>query len=230
MNIETIKEYKNVYIVNDIIPVPKNEELPEYLEVQEWIGNGGAVERLFRTEEELQIEAKKEAEKLKEEELKKQEQERLNKTEKIIQLNKLVFANPDGSCTISNITAEMLDENFQLKKDLFKEEYRMVPVSNFPTELREAWTDDFNTDTVDIHNEKAREILLQQIRNSRLPKFAELDIESLRALEDGDIEWLQDIREKKQILRDITNPLKNFVIKKFNCPKTLEKLKELSKI
>lgn len=54
MNIETIKEYKNVYIINDTHPVPKNEELDEFKEVQDWISNGGIVERLFKTEEELQ--------------------------------------------------------------------------------------------------------------------------------------------------------------------------------
>jgi hypothetical protein len=146
------------------------------------------------------------------------------------ELHKLVVAQNDGSCFILDLEKNMFDDDMNLKSGLFPNDYRVVEISNLPLELPEAWTDDFNTETIDIHNERAREVLLQKMRDSRLPKFAKLDIDSLRALEDGDIEWLQDIREKKQILRDITNPLKNFVIKKFNCPKTLEKLKELSKI
>lgn len=55
-----------------------------------------------------------------------------------------------------------------------------------------------------IDSEKAKEIQRNLWRAAREKKFAELDIEFMRALETGDAEKIKEISEKKQALRDVT--------------------------
>lgn len=219
MKIETVRNTDGGYVVNNQFFIPKDEENFDYQDIKTWVNAGNIIEP-----EAILVEDTTE---------KDLENERLKRKvelENFLKNHKIVISHNDGSCSVLDTLPGMLDEKFVVKEKLFSEEYRMVGISNLPKELPEAWTDDFNTETVDIHNEKARQVLLQQIRNLRLPKLAKLDIDSLRALEDGDSKRLEDIKQKKQFLRDITDPLKNSVIKKFNCPEILEKLKELSKI
>lgn len=45
MNIQTVKDQKGLYLVNDILSVPKNPLNKDYQEVQQWIANGGIVEQ-----------------------------------------------------------------------------------------------------------------------------------------------------------------------------------------
>lgn len=69
--------------------------------------------------------------------------------------------------------------------------------------FRNAWTDEFDTPTIDIHPEKAKEIKLNVFRELRKPLLESLDVEFVRALEKG--EDTTAISAKKQALRDITN-------------------------
>jgi hypothetical protein len=53
-----------------------------------------------------------------------------------------------------------------------------------------------------INLEKARNIRREQIREERAPRFAELDVAFMRAVEMGDVTLQQSIAQQKQILRD----------------------------
>jgi hypothetical protein len=216
MNIESVKNTTGGYVVNNQFFIPIDEGNFDYQDVKTWINAGNIVKpELIPVEDTKEKEL--EAEKLKKE----------KEISDFIENHKIAIAHNDGSCSILDISFEMLNDDSSLKQNLFKEEYRLVSNSDLPTELPEAWTDDFNTETVDIHNEKAREVILEKMRIERNPKFLSLDIESLRALEDGDKEKLEKVKKKKQLLREATDPLKNLVIKKFNDPEILEKIKQL---
>ncbi|MBU6141409.1 MAG: hypothetical protein KGP29_07665 [Proteobacteria bacterium] len=45
MEIESVKEFKESYLVNQYISVPKNSDNSDYQRVQQWIANGGVVEQ-----------------------------------------------------------------------------------------------------------------------------------------------------------------------------------------
>jgi phosphopantetheine adenylyltransferase len=219
MNIESVKNTTGGYVVNNQFFIPIDEGNFDYQDVKTWINAGNIVEpELIPVEDAKEKEL--EAEKLKKE----------KEISDFIENHKIAIAHDDGSCSILDISFEMLNDDSSLKQNLFKEEYRLVSNSDLPTELPEAWTDDFNTETVDIHNEKARQILLERMRKERDSRFPPLDIASLRALEDGDKIKLEEIKNKKQILRNATEPLKNLIIKKFNSLEVLEQIKKLAKI
>jgi hypothetical protein len=50
----------------------------------------------------------------------------------------------------------------------------------------------------------AKEIFLDFLRNARIPLFSELDVQFMRALEQGNQSLSTEIGGKKQVLRDIT--------------------------
>lgn len=84
-------------------------------------------------------------------------------------------------------------------------EHRIVDRANLPVDryFRNAWTDDNNTDTVDVDMEKARNIQMTNIRKVRNEKLQALDIATMKALSLGDSEQATDIESQKQVLRDI---------------------------
>lgn len=57
--------------------------------------------------------------------------------------------------------------------------------------------------TVDMT--KAREIQKEKMRAARGPLLASLDVDFMRALESGDTALQEEIKAKKQALRDATN-------------------------
>ena len=79
--------------------------------------------------------------------------------------------------------------------------------------FRNAWTDDLDTITVDVHMPKAHEIYRDKLRYLRKAKLAALDIKFMQALENS--ESVSEISKKKQELRDIT---------KIELPSTVEEL------
>ena len=58
---------------------------------------------------------------------------------------------------------------------------------------------------ISFNKEKALNLIQQRIREERLTKFQELDVQYMRALESGDIELQQSIVQQKQVLRDLTD-------------------------
>lgn len=68
------------------------------------------------------------------------------------------------------------------------------------------WNLETGNETTAIFNlEIAKEIHLEHIRKKRTKIFPELDIEFMKALENGNQSKMQEISIKKQVLRDITN-------------------------
>jgi hypothetical protein len=58
---------------------------------------------------------------------------------------------------------------------------------------------------ISINLEKAKEIKKDHIRQERSPLLASLDVEFIRAVEQGDSAKQQEISAKKQALRDATS-------------------------
>lgn len=67
-------------------------------------------------------------------------------------------------------------------------------------EFRDAW-EVSKTGSVVVNKTKAKHIHLDRVRQKRNEKLKELDVETLRYLNDGD--KLQEVEAKKQVLRDL---------------------------
>lgn len=67
--------------------------------------------------------------------------------------------------------------------------------------------------------EKAKEIKKDMLRAERVPLLAQLDVEFMKAVEQGDIVKQAEIAQKKQALRDVTKA------QEIAEAKTLEELK-----
>ena len=111
---------------------------------------------------------------------------------------RIVFKRNDGTC---GILTPALKSNLTLDKIALKDtpegcSYRIIDVSQIPDsrEFRDAWTDNNNTDTVDIDIAKACDIHMERIRYARDIKLKELDIETMKG---------NDVQVEKQVLRDI---------------------------
>lgn len=83
--------------------------------------------------------------------------------------------------------------------------------------FREAWSDTTPEFKIDYDMDKCRKIWRDKMRSARAPKLAALDIESVRATEDG--KPTADIIAAKKILRDVTK------IPEIDAAKTPEELK-----
>jgi hypothetical protein len=70
-----------------------------------------------------------------------------------------------------------------------------------------------------LNMEKAKELHKHRIRIARLRLLKNLDLEFMRALETGDNEKLEEVKQKKQVLRDITK------CPELECAECLEDLK-----
>jgi hypothetical protein len=55
-----------------------------------------------------------------------------------------------------------------------------------------------------LNLEKAKEIWLNKYRRARVPILEKLDVEFMRAFEMGNTELMEEVKIKKQQLRDIT--------------------------
>lgn len=76
-------------------------------------------------------------------------------------------------------------------------------------EFRNAWQLVDGTITYDL--EKARMIQLDRIRSARVPELQKLDIELIKALENGSP--IEELKTRRQEMRDITEPLKAMALK-----------------
>ena len=76
---------------------------------------------------------------------------------------------------------------------------------------------DFDAETGAIINiSDAKQVWINHYRKARTPLLAALDLEYMRADEDGNLELKKEIAAKKQALRDVT---------KTDLPNTLEEIK-----
>ena len=112
-------------------------------------------------------------------------------------MSKIIYTNPDGTVSIIIPVGNVNDCIKDVPDGL---SYEIVEDSVIPTDraFRNAWKQ--NNKTIETDMAKAREIHKTNIRNARIPKLAELDIEFQKALETG--ASTTDIVSKKQALRD----------------------------
>lgn len=112
---------------------------------------------------------------------------------------------PDGKVSILVIAEKSpLSEEEALAKAIPEGcPYRKIEPKDLPDSrvFRDAWTDDLDSDTVDVDEDKAKEIHMGRIRKMRDKKLAEEDLEMLKNM--GDSAKLKEIEKKKQKLRDI---------------------------
>ena len=112
-------------------------------------------------------------------------------------MSKIIYTNPDGTVSIIIPVGNVNDSIKDVPDGL---SYEIVEDSVIPTDraFRNAWKQ--NNKTIETDMAKAREIHKTNIRNARIPKLAELDIEFQKALETS--ASTTDIVSKKQALRD----------------------------
>ena len=96
--------------------------------------------------------------------------------------------------------------------------WRLIDNADVPTDrtFRNAWRD---TGTITTDMPVAREIHREKLRRLRRPKLLELDVEYMKALEDGDTAATKRIAKQKQELRDVTD---DPAIEKAKTPKALK--------
>ena len=113
-------------------------------------------------------------------------------------MSKIIFTQSDGIVAVINPISG--DANDAIKDVPSGFAYEIVDDSVIPTDrsFRNAWVQDSKTIKTDMA--KAREIHKTNIRNARVSKLAELDIEFQKALETSSS--TTDIVSKKQALRD----------------------------
>lgn len=120
--------------------------------------------------------------------------------------------NPESSIRQSigdRLPANATDDDvlqYIFDKDVKGMSARITDKENIPSDryFRNAWTDDNDTDTVDIDIVKAKEIKLNIFRQLRKPILENLDVEFMRAVEIDDKVMQKEISDKKQALRDVT--------------------------
>jgi hypothetical protein len=120
----------------------------------------------------------------------------------------VIIPSPDSNLTIEQIAAKDVPPNT---------DYKIVDVSEIPTdrEFRSAW--EHVQEKIDINFDKAKEITKKRLREERKSLLAQQDVEFLKAIE-SDSDKSEIIKEKKR-LRDIT--------KLADAATTLDELKEL---
>lgn len=154
----------------------------------------------------------------------------------------IIIRNSDGSVGVIHPSPDMFDEKsktrqllkskgtvFKTDEEVFEfikskdipkgADYRIADKSHLPEDrsFREAWSDTGKSDYIHIDIPRAKEVKKNQFRELRKPLLEKLDIESMKAMEGGDTQALEIIKNKKQKLRDIT---------KIEMPEDLASLKK----
>lgn len=93
-------------------------------------------------------------------------------------------------------------------------------------EFRDAWCDVTSDNAVDINLVKAKEIKLIELRAQRNRMLELLDKEMIIAL--GKNQDIKSIEDKKQLLRDCTEPLKSLEVTGYNDQAVLDQIRSLA--
>lgn len=133
---------------------------------------------------------------------------------------RIIYTNSDGgfSVIIPAPDADLSIEQIAAKDVPPNTEYKIVDVSEIPTdrEFRTAWQQ--LDDKIEINFDKAKEITKKRLREERKSLLAQQDVEFLKAIE-SDSDKSEIIKEKKR-LRDITK-----LVDSVTCLEELKKLK-----
>ena len=136
---------------------------------------------------------------------------------------RIVFKNTDSSCGIIALSTKtkLTIEEIAEKDVPTGLENRIIEITSLPTDrtFRNAWTDDNDTDTIDIDMVKARPIQMDIIRGLRKEKLKDLDIQFTRALEQSDTKEINKIAEQRQILFDLPT---TYDLSQYHTPEALK--------
>jgi len=114
----------------------------------------------------------------------------------------IILRTKDGHVAIMNLT-DGSDKNdaiqkFQEQHPEFIEHFEVDAVKLPDRTYRDAW--EFKRNKLTVNENKAKNILMERIREIRNQKLEELDKEQLKNLTDGG--KVAEINQKKQLLRD----------------------------
>jgi hypothetical protein len=128
-------------------------------------------------------------------------------------MTKIVVQREDGGVSIIIPANEVFPE--LLERDALAVEgyvsHRIIDDSKIPQDrvFRDAWTDEYNTTTIDIHASKAKEIALTKLRNARQKKFEALGFPIRLSPEIEAAILSEETKTQLKELRDVTEPLKS---------------------
>lgn len=141
-------------------------------------------------------------------------------------MKKIIYTRPDGGLSV--VVPAPKEAIEKMLGPLTEEEYvahvlersipadatkvRYVNEEDIPSdrEFRNAWCDVSTEPCVDIDAEKARDIVLTEVRLQREPLLVKADQDFMRALEGG--QDTTEIVEQKKALRDLTEPVKSLAL------------------
>lgn len=151
--------------------------------------------------------------------------------------NKVSLVIPAQKCDLERILGPLTQEQYEkhiwdcsIPSDALNARY--IEESDIPTtrEFREAWCDQVMGTQIDICLSKAKELKLAEMRKARDALLDVKDKEFMKAFELNDSISLERIKKEKQVLRDITEPLKALVCEGYNDAKILQQIKDLSNV
>lgn len=127
---------------------------------------------------------------------------------------RIVFENVDGTIGIiipapkARFESETEDDFLDriAEKDVPQGlDYYIVDADELPEDraFREAWVVDGGA--IDIDLDKAKDAWKEKLRQDRAPLLEALDIDFMRAVENSDTVKQNQVKDQKQVLRDITN-------------------------
>ena len=131
---------------------------------------------------------------------------------------RIVYKDEDGVSIIIPSPKEALDE--VIAKGVPEgAEYKIIKASDVPNDrdFRDAWE---YSSGVDINLEKAKAVQRNRWRAVRRQLLVDLDVEFLMASENEDVQKIDIIKQKKQVLRDVT-------LTDLSSISSLEELKEI---
>lgn len=147
---------------------------------------------------------------------------------------KIAVKREDGGVSIvipsHEATPELLERDAKAVQGYVS--HRVIEDEHLPVsrEFRNAWTDDFEGPQIDIHGEKAKEIKLEQLRIDRDAVFKQMGFPHKLHPDVEKAIVSPELATELQKLRDITEPLKNLVVKQQADKQDLDKINALSNV
>lgn len=117
----------------------------------------------------------------------------------------VVYSKPDGGVAVvtpaPGISLEdVIQRDIPSNAEVYTKSLNQLPSD---TEFRNCW--ELVDGTVEVNILQAQELWKNKWRQARKPKLEQLDVEFMRALEQGDTVRQQEITQQKQLLRDVTD-------------------------
>ena len=117
---------------------------------------------------------------------------------------RIIKQNGNGGVIIRQVleAARMPGESDEQALDRLADGNLIVGIDELPPrETRSAWS--VSKGKLVVDKQKVKDSVMARVRSIRNAKLAELDVPSIRAIEDGDTEKSAEIKAKKQELRDL---------------------------